>query len=302
MSLINEKRYDIYDYKPSSLDNVIDTLHKELNTKTEDIQNSCPSCTDNRYNFAFDKYNFHYVQCQNCMSLYVQNRLSKSEVVQYEQKLKTKLYLSQEYEDYLNSLMNKMSLELELFFSRLFNKKQKIEVAYFGNKSKVYEFILKDFNINFSHLEQFSNVEDNKYDLIIVDHILEKSINANEFLDMASMSLKDDGYVYLALRVGSGIDILTLWEDSKIYPMEHSNLFSLDGIKILFESNKLFIKELNTPGVLDIDNILATKSKEIPRFLSYLKETNNVKAIEEFQTFIQKNLLSSFATIIAQRK
>ena len=302
MSLINEKRYDVYDYKPSSLDNIIDTLHKELNTMTEDIQSSCPSCKDKQYKFAFDKYKFHYVQCQNCMSLYVQNRLNKSEIIQYEQKLETELYLSNEYENYLNNLMNKMSLELELFFSRLFNKKQKLEVAYFGNKTKVYESILKDFNINFSHLERFSNTEDNKYDLIIIDHVLEKSVNANKFLNMTNLSLKENGYVYLALRVGSGIDILTLWEDSKVYPMEHSNLFSLEGVKILFESNKLLIKELNTPGVLDIDNILATKSTEIPRFLNYLKETNNTKAIEEFQTFIQKNLLSSFATIVAQRK
>ena len=91
MSLINEKRYDIYDYKPNGIDDIIDTLHKEQNNKSRIIQKSCPACKSQEYNFAFDKYSFHYVQCASCMSLYVQNRLNENDMQKYDDNLKSKL-------------------------------------------------------------------------------------------------------------------------------------------------------------------------------------------------------------------
>ena len=301
MSLINEKRHDIYDYKPSQIDEIIDKLHQELGETKREIQKDCPSCKSDRYSFAFDKYSFHYVQCQQCMSLYIQNALSKDELLIYDQKLQEQLYSHEKYDKYLDTLTDKMSFELELVFSRLFSKKQSLKVAYLGHKSKVYKDVFKDFNIDFTHFNLLDGLDDKKYDLIIIDHIMEKINNLNDFLKQVNGLLNDDGFLYMATRVGSGIDILTLWEDSKIYPLEHNNLLSIDGIKILLNNSGFAIKALNTPGVLDIDNILKTQSKRIPRFLDYLKQSNNKKAIEEFQTFVQKSLLSSFATVIAQR-
>jgi len=302
MSLINEKNYDLYDYKPSEIDEIISIKHQEYENSIKIIQSKCPACKSSKYNFAFDKYSFHYVQCQECMSMYIQNRLEENEVKEYEEYLKKELYNTLQYNKYLNLLSEKISFEMELTFSRLFNKKQFLNIAYLGNKNKVYENVFKEFSTDFNVVESIKQLKNQKYDLIILDHFIERSNNVEMIMYDINNKLKDNGIVYLAMRVGSGIDILTLWDDSKVYPLEHNNLFSINGIKILLEKNNFNIKELNTPGVLDIDNILKTQSKHIPKFLMYLNSLNNKKVLEEFQAFIQKNLLSSFTTIIAERK
>lgn len=301
MSLINEKMYDIYDYKPSEVNDIIDKLHQEQSEKKKIIQKYCPSCKSEKYNPAFEKYSFHYVRCQECMSLYIQNTLNEKDIKEYNKNLQKQLYSTEKYSNYLDRLTDKMSSELELTFSRLFNKKQNINVAYLGTKDKVYKRVLKDFDNNFTVIDIYEKLENKKFDLVIIDHFIEKVTNLTTFINKISLLLNDNGLLYITMRVGSGIDILTLWEDSKIYPLEHNNLLSIDGVKILLNNNGFVIKELNTPGVLDIDNILETKSNNIPNFLDYLDKSNNKKAIEEFQSFVQKNLLSSFATIIAQR-
>lgn len=302
MSLINEKDYDVYDYKPSEVNDIIDKKHTEYDDAQKELKSFCPTCKSSKYSFAFDKYSFHYVQCQECMTLYIQNPLLKEDISKYEDYMQKELYNSSRYDKYLDILMDKTYTELELTFLRLLDKKRALKVGYVGNKSKIYKHSLKSFEVEFIDIDLSKNEQDEQYDLIILDHVIEKSTYLDGFMQKVNLSLTDNGFVYITMRVGSGIDILTLWEDSKLYPIEHTNLLSIDGIKILFDRNSLSVKELNTPGVLDIDNILKTKSQNIPRFLEYLLKSDKNGAIEEFQAFAQKNLLSSFATIVAQRK
>lgn len=296
MSLIKE--YTTYSNKPRSEDILIDKLHKDYQGVKREVQKTCPSCQSENYTFAFDKYSFHYVQCSECMSLYVHNILSKSKTLEYEACMENDYYSTVEYENYLKVITDKISFELELTFSRIFSKKETLNVAYFGNKSDVYKNGLKNFNINFNTNKSINH---KKYNLIIVDHFIEKSEDLNIFMKKMNSLLIENGFLYITIRVGTGIDILTLWEDSKIYPLEHSKLLSIDGIKILLKNNQFLLKELNTPGVLDIDNILKTKSKNIPKFMTYLKKSNDSMAADELQRYVQKNLLSSFATIIVQK-
>ena len=168
MSLINEKRHDLYNYKPSEVDIIIDGLHQNKDNIAREMQKHCPSCKSEKYNFAFDKYSFHYVQCKICMSLYVQNKLSKNETIKYNQELQKKLYSHTNYDKYLNTLINTMSFELELTFSRLFSKKKNLDVAYLGTKGKVYKEVLKEFNANFIQLDLSTKFNEKKYDLIIM--------------------------------------------------------------------------------------------------------------------------------------
>lgn len=296
MGLIKE--YNTYNDRPINADNIIDKLHYKYQNNKKEYQFRCPSCCEENYNFAFNKYNFHYVQCSNCMSLYIQNMLNETDVSNYEAQLEEELYSSSEYKNYLEILTEKISLELELTFSRLFSKKIKQNILYYGNKGSLYKNGLKDFSINF---DLSTNIKEDSYNMIIIDHFIEKSNNLGLFMSKVNSLLVDDGIIYITIRVGSGIDILTLWEDSSLYPIEHNRLLSIDGIKILLKKNNFQLKELNTPGVLDLKNILKSESKNIPRYLEYLNGTENKKAMEELQIFLQRNLLSSFATVIAQK-
>jgi len=299
MSLIRD--YQVNSIKPEEIDEILNKLLLKYQDCDKIIRTTCPACGNDKYDFAFDKGSFHYLQCTDCMSLYIQNILNNKKTLDYEESLNNELYNTQFYNQYEKKLYEKIMSELELILPRLFKNDQVLNIAYFGNKSNVYEEVFSQYNTKFYDCTKNITFSDQKFDFIIIDHFIEKTIELTKFMHKINLSLNDDGFLYITMRVGSGIDILTLWEDCNIYPLEHNNLLSIDGIKKLLDMNEFCIKELNTPGILDIDNILKTQSKALPRFLNYLNQSNNQKSIEEFQTFIQKSLLSSFATIIAQR-
>ncbi|MDX9742791.1 MAG: hypothetical protein RBT59_03150 [Arcobacteraceae bacterium] len=299
MSLVNDKLFDINSIKPKEIDETIDKLHKDFNGKTI-VKNICPACGSEQYSFAFDKYKFHYVECCKCKSLYVQNSITMEDYKKYAQELEKIIYTSEKYQNYLNELSNNNHFNLELTLSRFLNKNSLVNVAYMGNKAKVFQIALGGFNTVFEIITEASEIQ-KKYDLIILDHYFEKSVDLSNLMKIITQSLNKNGYLYISSRVGSGIDILTLWEDTKLYPFEHQNLMSIDGIKIMLTDNGFNIKELNTPGTLDVDNILNSESSNIPKFLKYLSSFNKENALEDFRIFIQKNLLSSFATVIAQK-
>lgn len=301
MSLVNEKEYNVNDYKPKQVDEIIREAHTHFRKTNKNFRHNCPACNSQEYNFAFEKFGFHYVQCGNCMSLYVQDSLGYAEKSEYEAHLQSTLYSTQSYADYVTNLAEKNLFELELTFSRLLNKTDILDIGYFGTKKKVFIKAFQTFKVNIDDLKS-SQIENNKkYDVIILDHDIEKPIDLSEYLGKMRNLLHDNGLIFATMRVGSGIDILTLWDESKLFPIEHNNLLSIDGLKIAFERSSFYIKEINTPGVLDIENIISTNSDNIPKFLRYLVKTDKKRAIEEFQSFIQKNLLSSYCTIIAAK-
>lgn len=301
MSLVNEKECNINDYKPKQVDEIIREAHANFRKTNKKFRHNCPACNSQEYNFAFEKFGFHYVQCGNCMSLYVQDSLGYLEKSEYEAHLQSVLYSTQSYADYVTNLAENNSFELELTFSRLLNKTDILDIGYFGTKKKVFIKAFQTFKANIDDLKSSKPENDKKYDVIILDHDIEKPIDLSEYLSKMRNLLNDNGFIFATMRVGSGIDILTLWDESKLFPIEHNNLLSIDGLKIAFERSSLHIKEINTPGVLDIENIITTDSDNIPKFLRYLVKTDKKRAIEEFQSFIQKNLLSSYCTIIATK-
>ncbi len=124
MSLIKE--YSTYSNRPIRADELIDKLHLDYTCVNRNIQKNCPSCKSEEYNFAFKKYSFHYVECCECKSIYVQNNLDENEILKYEEYLDKNLYSTNEYQSYLDLLSHKISFELELTFSRLFDKKERI--------------------------------------------------------------------------------------------------------------------------------------------------------------------------------
>jgi hypothetical protein len=300
LSIVNDKLFDIYDIKPQTIDDFIDNYHRDFDGNTL-MHDKCPACGSGKYRFAFDKYVFHYVECQECCSLYVQNAVSPEELKKYSEKINREVYAKSEYVDYLEVLAEKTNFDLEVMFSRFLSIEEDIDVCYIGNKSTVFARALEKFNVRFV---AYSNTLDDataQYDLIIMDHHIEKAIDTGVVVRKAYENLKMNGHMYILSRVGSGLDILTLWEESKLYPIEHRNVLSIDGLKMLMESHGFKVKEASTPGTLDIDNVINSSSEKIPRFFRYLKSFHKENALEELRAMIQKNLLSSFSTVLVQK-
>ena len=115
-----------------------------------------------------------------------------------------------------------------------------------------------------------------------------------------------NGLLFLTTSTISGFDLQLLWDKSKnIFPIDHMNLFPIEGITKLINDNEFKIIELSTPGQLDIEivknAIKQNKNIDVPRFISYFIENRDENDHRAFQDFLQMSRLSSHLRIVAQK-
>jgi hypothetical protein len=141
--------------------------------------------------------------------------------------------------------------------------------------------------------------------LIAMFDILEHQTNPFELLKGVDQALGADGLLVITTRSGSGFDIQVLWENSTILPVEHMNLISIEGIRLLLQNFDFEIMEISTPGQLDVQMIERVfRSQEqncIPYFLQYFLRYRDSFAKNRLQQFLQENLLSSHLRIVAKK-
>jgi hypothetical protein len=259
----------------------------------------CIACLNPDYSYAFEKQGSHYVQCKKCSTLYISNPIVKEQYLEYKAKI-LEVYKDKSIQSGLKKLYEQKLFSLEVNLNRLFFKKKRIQVGYSGFKHPEFSRILEKKFPQFGFGQvQFRKQE--KFDFIILDNLIENLLEPRMYVEKIFHSLAKNGYVYVTTRLGSGIDILMLWEESKIIPLEHLNLFSKEGIESLFY-HYFNITSISTPGILDVKMMLETDYGKLPPFLKYLKKHRGHDITEDFQYFLQKNQLSSYLVMLAQKK
>ena len=117
--------------------------------------------------------------------------------------------------------------------------------------------------------------------------------------------LRPKGLLVLSTKAGSGLDVLLLrGNNGNVFPYEHVLMPSREGLQILLEDAGMELLEFTTPGTFDV-NYVRTNKAGIARedcFMRYFLDTASPNAEAEFQRFIQRAGLSSYAQIVARRK
>ena len=135
--------------------------------------------------------------------------------------------------------------------------------------------------------------------------VLEHVFNPREFLRAARRILRPGGILMFTTLTVSGFDIQVLWEHSKsIYPPHHINLLSTQGMRELVARSGLQLVDLSTPGELDVDIVCNIHKEnpeiELPRFVaSIISASEDVRT--GFQNFLKTNELSSHIRVIGTR-
>lgn len=303
MRLVNENSQEIHDLKPPFVVEFVENMQEKYARHPKRCRHLCPACDSDSYAYGFEKYDFHYVVCKSCNTLYVQNILNEESLKQYQEEMREGLYQTKQYRAKVSETAKNSPLDMELFIGRYFASQDEISVAYFGSKAEIFRETLDRFpKALFSENPILGECQDDMLDLIIINNTLELTPDPKALLALVCSKLKAGGYLLITGISGNGIDILTLWEDSNVYPLEHMNLLSPQALKQMLDECAFELKQFSTPGVLDMDFIMRSKSPNIPRFLQRLQGQENHEAMQELQMFIQKNLLSSHLLAIAKKK
>lgn len=123
----------------------------------------------------------------------------------------------------------------------------------------------KGFNIETSTIET-SIFPKGKFDLIIMNHLIEHVTDPNETLKAASALLKKDGYLIGETPNIASLDFyLTRQYWGGLHTPRHTFLFNPKGLKVLFEQNGFKLKQIShkldtSHWALSLQNFLQSKN------------------------------------------
>ena len=156
--------------------------------------------------------------------------------------------------------------------------------------------------------EDLSALEDGTIRILAAFDVLEHQHDPRSFLEEAERVLVPGGYLFLTTRSGAGFDVAILGPESSVKPIEHLNLFSVEGLESLFSEFGLGVIEMSTPGQLDVsavqrtfDSLSPDEQGEWPPYLRYLFQRQDEHLLAAFQEFLQKSRLSSHVVAIGEK-
>lgn len=292
---------------------IIDQITKTFSMKNRAVKEdvSCPVCGGDGA-VIFQKFGIDYYRCSNCFSLY--QPVSDEEMSYFNQFTELKQYQkTAKYQSAATKDRSGQWLELIEWLKfrtyRYLGKNKGLTVIDYDNSFDGFRSRIEESDFCAGYFEGFmrkkpSEEEDLNADLALFMACIQQSREPAEDLKRVSRALRKGGLVFLSSRIGTGFDILTLRERAeRIFPYTHILLPSLKGLEQVLAEAGFQILETITPGNYDFSRVLANKEsiRQDDYFLRYMFDECSGVNLEEFQRFLQKNRLSSYAQVIAQK-
>lgn len=329
--------YNEIDFKPSDL------LHKYIELTKKDVGTfliagqdlkdvSCPGCNGEKAAPAFAKFGLSYVECLNCHTLYISPRPSDAVLNRYysqssarrfwhEEILKATLKKRQEKIvkprfEWIAESVGEYLAGAEHFIDINTDQYGYIEelakTDLFKHKALINPFITLDevrcgVSIEPVNIPWWDVEMDNQVDLISIFEVVDRTSDVNALLAKINRMLKKGGLCFVTATLISGFDLQILWDKAEnLYPPDRLNVFSVEGLKTLFERHGFEALEFSTPGILDVEIVINAVRHDheikLPRFIEYLLEARDQGTKLSFQEFLQAALLSSYGRVLLQKR
>lgn len=292
----------------------------------------CPACNGDRREIQFTKFGLEYVECIDCKTLYISPRPSEEDINHYfreskalefwhshvvKESLKARIgHLFRPRAMWVASLTGesfespRVVVDVNTMYNEFLEEIDRLDLfkvkIVLDPLIDIAESLKEGFKLVNKSIMRVSPGEIDA-DVVTAFAVIDRVFNPENFLNGIRTILVDNGLLFLTARTISGFDLQLLWENSKvIFPPDHINLFSIEGIVKLLGRCGFEIIELSTPGQLDVEivrNAIRSNDKlKVPRFISYLLNNRGEDAHHSFQEFLQRFQLSSHVRVAARKK
>lgn len=271
----------------------------------------CPVCGTEHVRYIFSRWDVDYLFCEECCSIFVPVKQELIDEYLQSEELK-KIRLSSEYQEQANLrrayIWDEFIMWVQYRIYRYLGRNTGLDVIDYGNRyvGNVERFrnsgICKNYELRNSILSIQTEMVD-KADVVLYLNQLQHESNPVSTLKNLKKSLKDDGILILNTRLGSGFDILTLKGGmDSLFPYEHIMLPSRKGLEKILDDAGFELLEITTPGTRDMEAVLKNQERieDGNFFIKYLLKTADKATLTDFQQFLQKSGLSSFAQVVAK--
>lgn len=287
-------------------------IHKK---KTVRMTN-CVVCGSNKLLGFYEKWGVDYFRCADCYSIMADVR--EEDVTEYAHLKEMKEIRLSDENQRIGSESRQQRWEelLDWLRYRTFRycgRNTDFKILDYGNRwqglsqllqksTLCGEYGLRDSILAGGEPEESTLLE--PADIILALDYIQQKVRPVQFFREVHNNLKNGGLFILGVKAGSGFDILTLRGNNKnIFPYEHVLMPSREGISIMLAQTGFELLEFTTPGTFDLNYVKANKEglAEDDYFMQYFLKTATPSAEADFQRFIQKSGLSSYAQVIARR-
>lgn len=276
-----------------------------------DFPTTCPVCGSKHLAVFFIKWGYTYYICNDCEHIFLN---VSQEIIddydKYDELLDFRL--SDEYQEDITEqrLIAWQDLLDWIRFRtyRYLNRNTNLNILDYGAKYRKRIELFKDsaiaksYYLNGGILTKDNSIYNN-VDIVVSMDYFNHIFDYTKFFNYLNKSLNVGGILFLGMKMGSGLDILLLKEHAKVFPLEHIALPSKKSLEIILNKFGFEILEYSTPGLTDIVNI-KDNIKFIDKtnyFIHGLIKNNDIHILGEFQRFIQKSHMSSYAQIVARK-
>lgn len=133
----------------------------------------------------------------------------------------------------------------------------------------------------------------------LFEHLHNPKLFLNQLKNLMSPG---DLFIFTTLS-GTGVDIQALWENSKsVSPPHHLNFLNPKSVTLLLEKIGLQVKEITTPGKLDVDIMYNSRDLIKDRFWKTFLNLSTEDERNYWQSFISTNGWSSHMMIVCKKE
>ncbi len=292
---------------------------------------SCPACLSKEHTVAFERFGLNYRECSSCFTLFVSPRPDDAAIKDYYSNSRSRMFWFDKLtkatdvkrkEKIIKPRMNWLEESTREYLPQA-KVWADIGTGQYGyleamKASKIFQtkilidpFIKLDQNFSKGNLQV---VEENWFDysvkgqadVVSIFEVLDRTADVSGLVAKIHQVLKKGGLCFLTGILSSGFDIQAIWDQAEnIFPPDRLNIFSLRGLRALFEKNGFECLELSTPGILDVDIVLKVfkdnPKVSLPRFAREIITADEEVRLR-FQQFLQENQLSSYGRILIRKK
>ena len=301
--------------------------------KAQLVSRDCLACRGDELSDAFQKFGLQYVQCMDCLTVYLSPAPPQALIDQFYRDSASSKFWADHYMkdtarqrgerifgpriDWLCDIVGEYGdgspvlIDIKSKYDSYLeavNRREKFDSKFALNPASGLKQVCSeaDFQVIDKPLGEIV-VGEVQGSVVTAFEVLERVFSTDEFLTCVSNVLPSKGLFLLTTLSISGFDLQVLWDKAKnIVPLDHINLLSIEGIASLIEKHGFEIIELSTPGQLDVEIVGHALEEnpniEVPRFVSYIITKRDKLVHQDFQEFLQRHRLSSHVRVAARKK
>lgn len=266
----------------------------------------CPGCHGTEFYSFFTKWNVEYFRCPECGSVFAAADRHTIDAYQSDAELRG----FRDSEEYQREAEEKRALSWHeirdwmIFRSfRYLGRNRGLRIVSGGDRHRGFVDLIKRSELCGAYLTLGEAESGARADIGLSLNLVQQTDRPVEHLTGMNRSMELGGLLFLSARIGTGFDILVLREHAQIYPYEYVSLLSKQGIENVLRDSGFELLDYSTPGSMDVGYVQSKYAFIPPNelFIKNLIRSSDQVILGEFQRFLQKSGMSSYAHIAAKK-